>query len=203
MSQDHLETTVISNELVKSNAECFQMVKEIMDNKDRLTLPAVVMRDPAACPRLPNTILLAIGGWSRAGPINSVEAYNIRADLWINLTNNQEPLHAYHSTAFLDGYVYCVGGYGREEHLNSVRRLDLSTHTWQEVAPMHFRRCYVCTAVLDGRIYAMGGYNGYNRLRSAERYRPDTNQWSAIAPMHEGRSDANCTTFNNKVGEVK
>ncbi|XP_030280922.1 kelch-like protein 10 isoform X1 [Sparus aurata] len=199
MSQDHLGTTVISNELVKSNAECFQMVKEIMDNKDRLTLPAVFMRDPVARPRMPNTILLAIGGWSRAGPINSIEAYNIRADLWINLTNNQEPLHAYHGAAFLDGYVYCVGGYGSEEHLNSVRRLDLSTHTWQEVAPMHFRRCYVCTTVLDGRIYAMGGYNGYVRLRTAECYRPDTNQWSAIAPMHEGRSDASCTTFNNKI----
>lgn len=103
MSQDHLGTTVISNELVKSNAECFQMVKEIMDNKDRLTLPAVFMRDPVARPRMPNTILLAIGGWSRAGPINSIEAYNIRADLWINLTNIQEHSSAYHGTASLMG----------------------------------------------------------------------------------------------------
>lgn len=51
MSQDHPGTTV-SNELVKSNAECFEMVKEILENKDRLTSPALVMRDSVARPHL-------------------------------------------------------------------------------------------------------------------------------------------------------
>ncbi|XP_073340308.1 kelch-like protein 10 [Pagrus major] len=199
MSQDHLWTTVMSSELVKSNAECFQMVKEILETKDRLTSPALVMRDSVARPRLPNAILLAIGGWRRGDPTNGIEAYDIRADLWINLTNSQERPRAYHSTAFLDGYVYCVGGFDGVEHFSSVHRLDLSTHTWQEVAPMHFRRCYLCITVLNGCIYAMGGYNGHVRLRTAECYRPDTNQWTIIPPMHEHRSDASCTTINNKI----
>ncbi|XP_073319488.1 kelch-like protein 10 [Pagrus major] len=199
MSQDHLGTTVMSNELVKSNAECCQMVKEIMDNKDRLTSPALVMCDSVARPRLPNAILLAIGGWSRGAPTNCIEAYDIREDLWIDLTNNQERPLAYHGTAFLNGYVYCVGGFDRMESFNSVRRLDLSTHTWQEVAPMHFRRCYVSITVLNGCIYAMGGYDGHVRLSTAERYRPDTNQWTVIPSMHEIRSDAGCTTLNDKI----
>ncbi|XP_073325883.1 kelch-like protein 10 [Pagrus major] len=198
MSQDDLGT-VMSNELVKSNAECFQMVKEIMENKDRLTSPALVMRDSVARPRLPNAILLAIRGWSRDDPTNSIEAYDIRADLWINLTNNQECPRAYHDTAFLDRYVYCVGGFDRAEHFNTVCRLDLSTHTWQEVAPMHFRRCFVCITVLNGCIYAIGGHDGHVRLRTAECYRPNTNQWTIIPSMHEIRSDASCTTLNNKI----
>ncbi|XP_073323621.1 kelch-like protein 10 [Pagrus major] len=199
MSQDDLGTTVMSRELVKSNAECSQMVMDIMDNKDHLTSPALVMRDSAARPRLPNAIMLAIGGWSGADPTNGIEAYDIRADLWVNLTNDEERPRAYHGTAFLDGYVYCVGGFDRQESFNSVRRLDLSTHTWQEVAPMHFRRYYVSITVLNGCIYAMGGYDGHVRLRTAERYRPDTNQWTIIPSMHDIRSDASCTTLNDKI----
>ncbi|KAM8753765.1 kelch-like protein 10 [Acanthopagrus schlegelii] len=199
MTQDQLRTTVMSNELVRSKAECFQMVKEIMDNKDRLTSPALYMRDSVARPRVPNAILLAIGGWSGPDPTNSIEAYDIRANLWINLTINEELPCAYHDTAFLDGYVYCVGGFDGTVHFNTVRRLDLSTHTWQEVAPMHFRRCYVCIAVLNGCIYAIGGHDGHVRLRTAECYRPDNNQWTIIPSMHEIRSDASCTTLNNKI----
>ncbi|XP_030280923.1 kelch-like protein 10 isoform X2 [Sparus aurata] len=168
MSQDHLGTTVISNELVKSNAECFQMVKEIMDNKDRLTLPAVFMRDPVARPRMPNTILLAIGGWSRAGPINSIEAYNIRADLWINLTNNQEPLHAYHGAAFLDGP---------------------ETNQWTVIAPMNSQRSGVGVVACADRIFAVGGFDGSARLRSAEAYNPHTNTWHEVSSMSTTRSN--------------
>lgn len=203
MSQDQLGTTVLANELVRSNAECFKMVTEILENKSSLTSPAFDMRDPVARPRLPHAVLLAIGGWSGADPTNCVEAYDIRADLWVNLTNEQERPRAYHGTAFLDGYVYCVGGFDRAESFNSVRRLDLSTYTWEEVAPMHYRRCYVSVAVLNGCIYAMGGYDGHVRLSTVERYRPDTNQWTVITRMHEIRSDASCATLNDKVGKVK
>lgn len=156
--------------------------------------------DRLARPRLPNAILFAIGGWSGGDPTNGIEAYDVRADRWINVTNNLERPRAYHGAAFLNGYIYCVGGFDRVEHFNTVRRFDLSAHTWHEVATMHFRRCYVSVTVLNGCIYAMGGYDGQARLNSAERYRPETNQWSVIAPMHVQRSDASCTTFHDKVG---
>ncbi|XP_030275694.1 kelch-like protein 10 [Sparus aurata] len=199
MSQDQLGITVLSNELVRSNDECFNMVTEVLENKGNLTSPPFDMRDPVARPRLPHAVLLAIGGWSGADPTNCVEAYDIRADLWVNLTNEQERPRAYHGTVFLDGYVYCVGGFDRAESFNSVRRLDLTTYTWEEVAPMHYRRCYVSVTVLNGCIYAMGGYDGHVRLSTVERYRPETNQWSVITRMHEIRSDASCTTLDDKI----
>ena len=89
------------------------------------------------------------------------------------------------------------------EYFNGVHRMDLSTHTWQEVAPMHFCRCSVCITVLIGCVHAMGGSDGHLRLSTTERYRPDTNQWSVTAPTHDIRSDASCTTLNDKVAEVK
>ncbi|XP_014854342.1 PREDICTED: kelch-like protein 10 [Poecilia mexicana] len=155
--------------------------------------------NPLARPRLPTGILLAIGGWSGGGPTNGIEAYDVRADCWINVTNNTERPRAYHGTIFLNNFVYCIGGFDRLEHFNSVRKFDPIKGNWHEVAPMYYQRCYVSVTVLNGYIYAIGGYDGHMRLSTAEYYRPELNQWTLIAPMHEQRSDANCTTLNNKI----
>ncbi|XP_039978414.1 kelch-like protein 10 [Xiphias gladius] len=201
-SAEYIMSNVMSNELVKKNTECLQMVHDAMQTRCHIITNRPLVSglcNPLARPRLPNAILLAIGGWSGGDPTNGIEVYDVRADRWINVTDNLERPRAYHGAAFLNGYVYCVGGFDRVEHFNSVRKFDMSTHSWHEVAPMYCRRCYVSVTVLNGCIYAMGGYDGHTRLSSAERYRPETNQWSLIAPMHEQRSDASCTTLHDKV----
>lgn len=112
-------------------------------------------------PRLPGAILLAIGGWSGGDPANGIEAYIYRVDRWLNITDHLVWPRAYHGSAFLNGSVYCIGGFDRVEYFNSTRRLDLSTQTWHEMPPMYYRRCYVSVTVLNGCLYAMGGYNGH------------------------------------------
>uniref|UniRef100_A0A3B4H548 Kelch like family member 10 n=1 Tax=Pundamilia nyererei TaxID=303518 RepID=A0A3B4H548_9CICH len=205
MTSDYLKDNVLSSELVEANSECLSMISNaILDIHDLGSRPFMsALYHPLARPRLPHSILLAIGGWSGGEPTNGIEAYDCRANRWVNVTNNLECPRAYHGAAFLNGYVYSVGGSDGVEHFNSVRRFDLTTHAWNEVAPMHSRRCYVSVTVLNGFIYALGGHDGYVRLSSAERYQPEINQWSLIAPMHEQRSHASCTTLNNRVGEVK
>uniref|UniRef100_H3BX17 Kelch like family member 10 n=1 Tax=Tetraodon nigroviridis TaxID=99883 RepID=H3BX17_TETNG len=96
--------------------------------------------------------------------------------------------------------LLAIGGWIYEDVLDVIEAYnDLNTGTWHEVAPMHYRRCYVSVTVLDGHIYALGGHDGTSRQKSAERYTPDANQWSLITPMHEKRSDASCATLNNKI----
>ncbi|KAM8886726.1 LOW QUALITY PROTEIN: kelch-like protein 10 [Spinachia spinachia] len=202
LSTDYIQINVMSNQLVINNSDCLAVVR------DAINTISFLMRfgnatshfcKTVARPRLPNAILLAIGGWSGGDPTNCVEAYDVRADCWLDVTNDHERPRAYHGSAVLDGSVYCVGGFDRAEHFNSVCRLELSTLTWHEAASMYHRRCYVSVSVLGGFVYAMGGFDGHARLSTAERYRPDTNQWSLIAPMHENRSDACSTTLHNKV----
>ncbi|KAM6974292.1 kelch-like protein 10 [Tautogolabrus adspersus] len=198
MSLEYIRNHVMSNELVSNNLSCIEAIEAFYNNvtcRPWLSGPM----NPFVRPRLPPAVLLALGGWSGGDPTNGIEAYDVRTDHWINVTNNLERPRAYHGTAFLNGYVYCVGGFDRVEHFNSVRRLDLSTHTWHEAAPMNNCRCYVSVTVLNGYIYALGGYNGHVRLNTAERYKPETNQWSLIASMNEQRSDASCTSLDNKV----
>ncbi|XP_068576783.1 kelch-like protein 10 [Cebidichthys violaceus] len=201
-SEDYVRRDVMSNELVRNNAECLLMVRAIIKTLKlimRFRPSMSQLCNPLARPRLPHAILLAVGGWSGVHPTNSIEAYDVQADCWIHVTDQHEEPRAYHGTAVLNGSVYCVGGFNRLEHFNSVRRFDVSMGTWHEAAPMYHRRCYVSVTVLDGCIYAMGGFDGLTRLSTAERYRPETNQWSLIAPMHEHRSDASSATLHNKV----
>ncbi|KAI4816753.1 hypothetical protein KUCAC02_009066 [Chaenocephalus aceratus] len=172
MSEDYLKSNVRSNELVKNNIECKLMVRKALDIITCIRPNySSVLCNHLARPRLPNAVLLAIGGWSGGDPTNGIEAYDIRTDSWVNVL----------------------------EYFNSVRRYDSNTHTWHEVASMYYHRCYVSVTVLNGCIYAMGGYDGHTRLSTAERYMPETNQWSLIAPMSEQRSDASCTTLHDKV----
>uniref|UniRef100_UPI003AAAE9EE kelch-like protein 10 n=1 Tax=Centroberyx gerrardi TaxID=166262 RepID=UPI003AAAE9EE len=204
MTADYFLNNAKKNTLVKESAECNPIITNVQRAIYDFTISrqsnSADVHNPLTRPRLPHAVLLAVGGWSSGvGPIDSIEAYDPRADRWVNVIDGEESPRAYHGAAFLNGVVYCAGGFDAVEHFNSVRKFDLSTRTWHQVAPMYERRRNISVAVLNGYIYAMGGYDGRNRLRTAERYDPKTNQWTALPPMHEQRSDASATTLNGKV----
>ncbi|XP_034036461.1 kelch-like protein 10 [Thalassophryne amazonica] len=191
-STEYLRNNVLTNALVNSSEESMRIVE------------AMIHRDPHfinafARPRFPTAILFATGGWSDGGPTSKIEVYDIRADRWVDLPNSLEETCAYHGTAFLDGSLYCVGGFNGVTYYDTLLRVDLSTRIWHREARMQERRCYVSVCVLNGLIYAMGGHDGTDRLNSAERYDPRTDRWTFIAPMHEQRSDASCAVLNGKV----
>ncbi|XP_053270297.1 kelch-like protein 10 [Pleuronectes platessa] len=201
-SKDYIMNKVIPNVLVKNHPKCRKIEDNslliILHKNSRRSLRSG-LRNSLARPRLPNSVMLSSGGWSEGNPICEIEAYDISANLWINISDKLQHARAYHGSVFLNGYVYFLGGFDRVEYFNNVIRLDLRTHVWQEVAPMYYRRCYVSVTVLNGFIYALGGSDGIVRLNTGERYCPETNQWTLIAPMHLLRSDASCTVLHGKI----
>ncbi|XP_041822899.1 kelch-like protein 10 [Melanotaenia boesemani] len=199
LGRDYIQANLLTNDLIRSSTDCMAIITSAIKIPSTIDAYCVLPCSPLCCPRLPSVILLAVGGWYGGAPTNSIEAYDVRADRWTKVTNNLESPRAYHGTAFLNGYVYCIGGFDRAEHFNSVCRFDPRTHTWSEVSPMYYRRSHVSVTVLNGCIYAMGGYDGHTRLNTAEYYRPEINQWSNIAPMHEQRYDASCTVFHDRI----
>ncbi|XP_073683402.1 kelch-like protein 10 [Garra rufa] len=202
MSPDYFMNDVRNNALVLESEACSDIIinamKVIFDLHMEEPISSELVNHLSR-PRLPFEILLAIGGWSISNPTNEVEAYDSRADCWVNVTQEDELPRAYHGLAVLDGFVYCLGGFDSEHYFSSVRKFNPITMTWQEVAPMYERRCYVSVAVLDGLIYAIGGFNGFARLKTAERYNTNANQWTMMAPMNVRRSDASATTLRGKV----
>uniref|UniRef100_A0A8C9SFS0 Kelch like family member 10 n=1 Tax=Scleropages formosus TaxID=113540 RepID=A0A8C9SFS0_SCLFO len=200
MDINYFMNNVKNNEIVRDSKECKPIIINTLKAMYDLNLNDTHnFQSPLTHPRLPNAILLAIGGWSGSSPTNGIEAYDARADCWVNVTVEEESPRAYHGTAYLNGFIYCIGGFDSMEYFSTVRKFNPVTRTWHQAAPMHSRRCYVSVAVLDGFIYAMGGYDGYVRLNTAERYEPETNLWTVISPMHQQRSDASATSLHGKV----
>uniref|UniRef100_A0AAV2K7U7 BACK domain-containing protein n=1 Tax=Knipowitschia caucasica TaxID=637954 RepID=A0AAV2K7U7_KNICA len=103
----------ISNEYVKINVLKNSLVGHIDFRK-------FVLSGLNTSSWLPGTILLAIGGWSGGNPTNVIEGFDWKANHWVNVTNHQEGPRAYHGAVFLDGSVYCVGGFNRLEQFNSI-----------------------------------------------------------------------------------
>ncbi|XP_076840758.1 kelch-like protein 10 [Brachyhypopomus gauderio] len=202
MTAEYFMNNVKGNALVKDSEDCKPIIINALKAMYDLNMNGPSnsdFRNPLSRPRLPYTILLAIGGWSGGSPTNSIEAYDARADCWNNVTLEGESPRAYHGAAYLNGFVYIVGGFDSVEYFRSVRKLNSVARTWHEVGSMHYPRCYVSVAVLNGCIYAMGGFDGHVRLNTAERYEPANNQWRMIRPMNEQRSDASATTLHGKV----
>ncbi|EDW43663.1 kelch-like protein 10 [Drosophila sechellia] len=160
---------------------------------DELTTP------PLAMPRLPHEVIFAIGGWSGGTSKGCIETYDTRADRWVTI-NAEDPAgpRAYHGTAVLGFKIFSIGGYDGVEYFNTCRVFDAVKKKWNEIAPMHCRRCYVSVTELNGMIYAIGGYDGHNRLNTVERYNPRTNQWSVIPAMNMQRSDAIACTLQER-----
>ncbi|XP_063744509.1 kelch-like protein 10 [Eleginops maclovinus] len=202
MNLENFIECVSNNPLVKESEDCksilLRTLKAMLDLQTMSFFDSIYYH-PLARPRMPSAIMLAFGGWRGRVPTDAIQAYDVRADRWVNVTSNMEGPRAYHCTVFLEGSVYCVGGFDRVERLSSVHRFDLVLRTWQKVAEMHVRRCFVTVTVMDGFIYAMGGYDGEDRHNTVERYQPRANQWTLIAPMHEQRSDASSTSLHGKV----
>ncbi|XP_067312568.1 kelch-like protein 10 [Pseudorasbora parva] len=199
MSPEYFMSNVRNKALLLENEACLAILISAMRAIFDLHMEGPTVSDQLTRPRLPSEILLAIGGWSIGNPTNAIEAYDARAGCWVDVTQKDEHPRAYSGTVFLDGFVYCIGGFDGENCFSSVRKFDPISHTWHEVAPMYEQRCYVSVAVLDGLIYAMGGINRHVRLRTTECYDPNTNQWTMLAPMNELRSVASATSLQGRV----
>ncbi|XP_041866344.1 kelch-like protein 10 [Melanotaenia boesemani] len=194
MPIQYLTDRVSKEALVRNNMQCVNMVISSMK-----TLRESNIERPLSLYRLPSHVLLAIGGFVDYVATAKIELYNMRTDRWMTVHNNGNALPEFCGCVYLNGFVYCIGGYDNELYLSSVQKFSLSTQIWHEVGSMHMARCYVTVAVLNGHIYAMGGCSKYETLKSAERFEPETNQWTPIAPMHEPRADAGAATLHGKV----
>ncbi|XP_047672917.1 kelch-like protein 10 [Tachysurus fulvidraco] len=201
VTREYFLENIKKNPVVSSVCECQPIIAHAMKamNDSKMAEPNTRLLDPFTRPRLPYSILFAIGGFSGTSPTNIVETYDSKLDSWMCISSRAERARAYHGTVFLDGLVYVIGGYDIIEYFNSTCTFNPLDGTWKDVAPMHSPRGYVSVTVLDGYIYAMGGFDGTVSLNSAECYQPSTNQWSLIPSMHERRSDASAATLNGKI----
>lgn len=224
LDPEYFMTNVKSNQLVMERLpECRNIIKEAM----KLVCDLQFVDEPTAAtssilrdttkyptlmrPRLPSEVLLAIGGWSGGSPTNAIEAYDPRAETWVNVSTINDDTavggyrevadipRAYHGVAYLKSFLYVIGGFDGINYFNTVRKLNVKTYEWTMEPSMFQKRCYISVTVCTKKIYAMGGMNGESRLASAECYDPVKKTWQILPEMNERRSDSSATSLNGKV----
>ncbi|VDK31597.1 unnamed protein product [Gongylonema pulchrum] len=143
--------------------------------------------------RLPNSILIASGGWSNTGPTALVEAFDSRTQQWVRSKLKLfETPRAYHAVINTHGYLYTIGGFNGDEYYRTTRKFSMNS-----------RRCYLACTLLDpDQIIAVGGYNNMDRLKSAEIFHLPTNQWRKIAKMSFKRFGLEATEWHYTLMEL-
>uniref|UniRef100_H2YMN5 BTB domain-containing protein n=1 Tax=Ciona savignyi TaxID=51511 RepID=H2YMN5_CIOSA len=160
-------------------------------------------------PRLPFEILFAIGGWSGGSPTNAIEAYDPRAESWLNASTIPgrfipQMLHkrCYISVAVLHNKIYALGGMNGSDRLNSAESYDPVHKIWTILPDMNESRSDSSATSLNGRVYIAGGFNGQECLFTAEFYDPGTSVWTRITPMRSRRSGVSIVSFHSMVYAV-
>lgn len=162
-------------------------------------------------PRVPNSILLAIGGWQQGQPTRLIESYDSNCNLWFQSRRRIMSPLAYHGIENINGLLYICGGTDGNEILNEVFTFDPLRGDCTQRASMREPRCYVSTACLSWAeaqqqaqagqhfLYALGGHNGNQRMKSVERYSVRDDQWSHVQDMNVARSDASACVHNSLI----
>ena len=185
ISPQYLCDTVSSDELIRSNLACRDLVDEA---KDYLLMPErrcklqSIRTKPRRCSEAAG-LIYAIGGLTSSGEaLSTVETYDTLTGQWLPGLP-MSTLRTRVGVAVLDNKLYALGGFDGHKRLSTVECYDPQFQLWKAVTPMNTRRSALGAVVVSGRIYVVGGYDGHISLSTVECYSPATNSWNFVSPM--------------------
>jgi len=95
---------------------------------------------------------------------------------WAERARMPSPFQSEHAAAVLDGKAYTLGGFGA---LRGLRRYDLETGSWAELAQLPAGRDHPASFAIDGHVYLVGGAlnGGGDQTSAGFRYLPAQDRW--------------------------
>ncbi|XP_023208693.1 kelch-like ECH-associated protein 1 [Xiphophorus maculatus] len=139
------------------------------------------------------TQLIYVAGGYRQHSLTTMQAYDPRRNVWMNLAEMGTPCSGL-GACTLFGLIYAVGGRNLSLQTNSDSSAlccyNPMTNQWSQRASLNIPRNRVGVAVVDGCIYAVGGSEGSVHHNTVERWDPECNRWSFVCPMSVARLGA-------------
>lgn len=197
----YLCDNVSTDELIKSNLSCRDLVDEAKDYhlmpERRYKLQSIRTK-PRRCSEAAG-LIYAIGGLTSSGEaLSTVETYDTLTGRWVPGLP-MSTLRTRVGVTVLDNKLYALGGFDGHRRLSTVECYDPQLKAWKAVTPMNTRRSALGAVVLNGKIYVVGGYDGHISLSTVECYSPVSNMWKFLSPMGTLRSAAGITKLNGKI----
>lgn len=201
ISPQYLCDKVSTDELIKSNLACRDLVDEAKDYHlmpERRCKLQSIRTKPRRWSEAAG-LIYAIGGLTSSGEaLSTVETYDTLTGLWVPGVP-MTTLRTRVGVTVLDNKLYAVGGFDGHKRLSTVECYDPQMKAWRAVTSMNTRRSALGAVVLHGKIYVVGGYDGHISLSTVECYSPVNNMWSFLSPMGTLRSAAGVTELNGKI----
>lgn len=201
ISPQYLCDKVSTDELIKSNLACRDLVDEAKDYHlmpERRCKLQSIRTKPRRWSEAAG-LIYAIGGLTSSGEaLSTVETYDTLTGLWVPGVP-MTTLRTRVGVTVLDNKLYAVGGFDGHKRLSTVECYDPQMKAWRAVTSMNTRRSALGAVVLHGKIYVVGGYDGHLSLSTVECYSPVNNMWSFLSPMGTLRSAAGVTELNGKI----
>lgn len=160
---------------------------------------------------MPDNSVLVAGGYeknsSTAVTTSTSEIYHPSSDSWQIISNmnfeRQQHRSAYIGNGPDGGAILVMGGYSKNEYLNSCEVYSSTTGVWAVRPSMNIRRAQFTSTILhDGKIMVIGGIGGTTgsnsqTLNSAEIYDPVAQTWTPVPNMSQPRHGHTATLLED------
>jgi len=196
LSEEDL-TSVKDHALVINDEQCSKYVTDAYNViRDASQGIQYALQCPLMQSRLPQEIMIVVGGQTDIGLSECGECYDRYADRWTVVNHNCQSLllvkRCDHGMCAMESYLYLIGGCDTRTHLNTAVKFDMDTMSVSEIACLHKKRSQLSVTEMDKKIYAIGGFDGVP-LNDVEVYSDMTRRWTEISPMYVERAQAGVT----------
>ena len=145
--------------------------------------------------------IYVIGGFDNLGNVlDTVEVYDITADMWKTIEPLPQPLH-HAAAATFNGSLYVIGGYTNNNWLPSSKLFiyDPKNNAWAEGSPMPTARGALTAVFINEIFYAIGGEGEFRVMDINEAYNSKTKNWISKSPMPTARHHAASAVVDGNV----
>ncbi|CAK9292143.1 unnamed protein product [Gordionus sp. m RMFG-2023] len=103
--------------------------------------------------------------------------------------------------AYLDGYVYAIGGWDSTNRLSSLERYDPHNALWQQMLPMPEPLSSPAVVTHRGLLYVLGGAKSKGNSCSSYfyMYDPKVNKWTNLPDMPVPKFASSASILNDKI----
>jgi len=145
-----------------------------------------------------NRFIYVTGGYTQGWEVsNRVFKFDLSINQWTEL-NPMPTARAAHTTSWVNGKLYAVGGENDSISLATNEVYDPVLDIWDILPDMPLPRSYLVSGFSNGKLFVIGGRNPYNLAVNLE-FDVTTEIWTERSPMPTPRSDCAAVSYGDRI----
>ena len=200
LSVPALKSILDKNLWITENDECSEVVKKVIDNKNKFPLNCTNILPSSRHCSQENFKFVVVGGRIENTRIVVRDAFTLDGSDFSNVNSLPTINYGrYRSTIVcIKGEIYVFGGMYMHDPVMPVEKYSPDTNAWNVIGQMHDDRLFSCACSFIDSVYVLGGLlKGYTN--SCLVFNTTNKTWKEIARMNESKCGASCVVFEGRI----